>query len=372
MEKTYKYKRAYLTVTAASGERKRLEFYGKTQREADKKKAEAEAQYKAGTLIINSSTSFERWAQEWLETFKKPRVAEGTYNDIKRTINLYFTPHLGKMPISEIRTMHLQKCVNEMSGLSQSYISHAMNYIRDIFRQAAANELIGRNPAETIIPPAAAPKKQRRALTEEEREIFMKQIHIHPKGPLFGIMLACGLRPGEARGLQWSDIDMANKTVRISRAVCRNGKNLKEPKTAAGFRTIPIPGWYIDILKSVEKKSLFVFPGPDGNYMTKQNYARSWRSFWKSCDIAAGAKTAKQLGINSCKPNDIIIHVLDQNVTPYYLRHTYATSLAEDEINVKAAQTWLGHSDIRMTLGVYTKASKKIITEAGEKIKAKC
>ena len=365
------YKKAYLTITRTDGTRKQLKFYGRTQKEADQKKMQAEAEYKAGLLVMNSNTTFARWVEEWLNVHKSHKVAPETLLDIKRCINKYFNPYLGSLPISEIRTIHIQKCLNEMSGLSQSYISHAMNYIRDIFRKASANDLIGRNPTEELEAPSVSKKPPRRALTEEERAYFMQQVYKHPYGALFGVIFACGLRPGEARGLQWGDIDFKKSTITVSRAVSRDGKTLKEPKTASGYRTVPVPDWYLDILKKKDKTSLFVFPNSQGNYMTKQHYQRAWRSFWNACDIAAGAKTAKQLGIkgNDIKPSDIVIHVLDQDVTPYYLRHTYATSLAEKEINMKAAQAWLGHSDIRMTMDVYTKASQKLLEKAGEKIK---
>lgn len=95
--------------------------------------------------------------------------------------------------------------------------------------------------------------------------------------------------------------------------------------------------------------------------MDEQRYIKAWKSLLREMDLLAGAQTYR---------NKIIIHsdAIGQDLTPYNLRHTYATELAEKGVPLKTAQYLLGHSDIRVTANIYTHITKTIIEEAREKI----
>jgi len=93
--------------------------------------------------------------------------------------------------------------------------------------------------------------------------------------------------------------------------------------------------------------------------MTKQRYERSWDSIIRAMNIEAGAKMYR---------NAIIEPVLDVNLSPYYLRHTYATNLAEMGVNLRTAQYLLGHANMNTTAKVYTHVTNKMLDTAREKI----
>lgn len=65
----------------------------------------------------------------------------------------------------------------------------------------------------------------------------------------------------------------------------------------------------------------------------------------RTWDLTAGAKTYR---------NAVVNHVIDQSITPHYLRHTYATQLYRAGYDLKTAQYLLGHSDIRTTANIYS------------------
>lgn len=173
-------------------------------------------------------------------------------------------------------------------------------------------------------------------------------------------MLACGLRPAEARALTWFNINLTEKNITITQSIQDNSNIVNEPKTSAGRRTIPIPDWYMEILKTVKKTdSPYVFPNAKGNPMDAQRYIKSWHSLIRQMDIAAGAKLYR---------NQVIIHALDQDLTPYNLRHTYATDLSRKEVEIKKAQYLLGHNDIRVTANIYTHITPDMIESVRENI----
>ena len=58
-----------------------------------------------------------------------------------------------------------------------------------------------------------------------------------------------------------------------------------------------------------------------------------------------------------------------EGITPYNLRHTMATMLREAEVDIKAAQSIMGHANARITLDIYSHLTNRQIDAAGEKIK---
>lgn len=347
-------------VDLPNGQKKQIKVRGKDRKEVEEKLLRKKIEYENGLLIINNSTLFSKWVENWLETYKKPKVNSTTLKNCKGILDKYFVSNLGHMKLGDIKLMHIQKCINDMEGMSQSRINKAYDYICSCFQKAWENELINRSPCLGLEKPNAKQKEDRRALTEAERKIFLQAMESHHRGAFFGIMYACGLRPAEARALSWFNVNLKEKTVTITQAVQGGSKNIKEPKTAAGHRTVPIPDWFIPYLESLPKNSLYVFPAKESNSpMTEHRYTQSWKSFLREMDLIAGAQTYR---------NKIIIHRIDQNLTPYNLRHTYATSLAEKGVDVKTAQYLLGHGDIRVTMNIYTHVSEKMLDDAKTKI----
>ena len=351
-------------IDLSDGSKKQVRVRAKTEKELEEKFLRKKIEAEQGLLIINGSSTFARWVEEWLVTYKKPKVTSSTYNDIKAMMERCFVKDLGAMKLADIRLIHIQKCINKLEGKSKSYIHQAMTYIKACFTKAYENELINRSPCIGLEPPNAATKEERRPLTPKELHYFMEAIKVHHRGSFFAIMLACGLRPAEARALTWFNVNMSDKTLSVRQSVQANSAEIKEPKTEAGKRTIPIPDWYMDILKQIPRTdSPYIFPGEKGQPLSKRRYLMGWSSLMREMELAAGAQTYR---------NKIIIHAPDigQDLTPYNLRHTYATQLAEKEVPLKTAQYLLGHTDIKVTSNIYTHVTERMINDARTKINA--
>lgn len=349
----------FATVTLANGMKKRISARGKTEREAIRKLEKLKAEYEAGLRTINSKTKFEVWYEEWFKTYKSPSVTAGTLENVKIAFRKYFLPEIGHMAISEIKPIHIKAIANQFAGLSKSYAKKSMGYLREAFKAAKQNGLISANPCDDLTLPQCNNAKQRRALTEEEEDLFKFAVENHPKGLLFGISYACGLRPGEARALKWSDVDLKAGTVSVKHAVAKGTLTLKEPKTAAGIREITMPTWYADKLRKLPlpfNRDTFIF-GDGDKPITEQRYSRAWSSMLRMMDIKNGAKTYR---------NRIVEKTIDYKITPYYLRHTYATKLAENNIPLKESQRLLGHTKPEMTLRFYQHCTKRMERTAKE------
>lgn len=357
MPKNQKQIQRFARITLPDGSKKRIAARGKTEREALQKLAELKADYAAGLVLVTKASPFERYAEEYLEIYKRPKVDPATFANEHRRLQLYFYPHIGCISLEKLTTSTLQQCLNEMQekGLSQDYIKKAYNLVFAVLDQARKDRLLLYNVAENCTVPQGKPPKSRRALTEAERQLFLTACAQSPKGANYLITYYCGLRPAEVKALRWANIDFKAKTITVTnRADAKSA--IKSPKSKAGYRTIPIPdALMVELLKLPRNidKNAFVFG--DEKPQTKQNYERGWRNIKRHMNIAAGAILYR---------NQIVQSVIDDDISPYYLRHTYCTMLAEIGIPLKTAQYLMGHSSVELTANIYTHLTPKLIADA--------
>jgi integrase len=102
--------------------------------------------------------------------------------------------------------------------------------------------LLSRNPSDLVELPKVA-HKERRVLSPDEAQEFLKAANVMPHGLIFEFALLTGMRREEYLALQWSDVDMTRGTAQVRRALVRHKKtwSFEEPKTARSRRTIYLP-----------------------------------------------------------------------------------------------------------------------------------
>jgi integrase len=149
------------------------------------------------------------------------------------------------------------------------------------------------------------------------------------------LMARCGLRVGEAIALRRTELDFEHGQVTVAASMSRR-EGVTAPKTEAGVRVIPMPADLAERLKrhlaeqSVADLSGFVFTAPRGGPVRYDNWrSRTWTRIVEEADVG--------------------------EVHPHDLRHTAATRLfLVDRWSPGEVQRFLGHSDPRVTLAIYT------------------
>jgi len=206
-----------------------------------------------GTFVEPSKETLSEYMDKWLETAVKARVREKTYLDYKDRVRLYIKPALGELKLHEVAPEKIQELYTKMldDGLSPRTVRYAHTILRNALQQALKWGKLYRNPADLVDLPRQK-KEEMKVLSPEQAAQFMDAAAYSPWKALFSLLLASGMRPGEALGLKWSDIDFDGKRVTINRSLTRTkGKSwvLEEPKTARSRRTIPIPSTVMNDLK---------------------------------------------------------------------------------------------------------------------------
>lgn len=355
---TKKIYRKYLTITLVDGSKKQLQFYGHTEKEARQKLELAKAKYEAGLLVFGPKTTVADYACAFVEELKD--------RDNRSRLQRLIVDQIGYLKLEEVKATHIRAIFRLLDGKSSSSVTKGTAIVRRFFRQAIADGLIIRDPCLNVPRPTAREFIGRRSMTEQEEQIFLQLLKErladgkHTYDIAWGLMYACGLRPGEVRALQRSHIHLGNEPIVCVVQACKaKTTQIGPPKTAAGARDIPIPTWFVPLLQQgMAKDSLFVVPGKDGACMSYQCIERRWDFFYKAMQCAAGATTYR---------NKIIVSPIGHELDPYCLRHTYCTNLAYAGVPEVIAMRWMGHTDPNMVRKVYADAANsKLIRRSVE------
>lgn len=311
--------------------------YGKTQKDLSNKIAD---------LKVNgekSENAFFGLAEKWMESHQKI-VGTNTMKGYKEA--LHKLEPLYPIPIEIITVNDVQSIINNLNsqGLSKSLQKRVRLVYSLICNYAISKNINISNLSSQINVPKNAKEEPRDALTEEEMDVVHKSANL-PFGIYALLMMYTGLRRGELCALQWGDLDFDNKVIKISRAITyiNNRPYIKPPKTKMGYRSIPLLDAVIHYLDpSGHANDEFIFGGQSP--MLESTVKNNWNKY------------IKQAGL--------------EHITQHQLRHSYATILYLSGVDVKTAQSILGHANVETTLGRYTHISQlqKIKIGASDKL----
>lgn len=175
------------------------------------------------------------------------------------------------------------------------------------------------------------------AFEKQEQTKIEKYILENGKWYHYGILISLytGLRLGEVLALKWQNVDMKNKLIYIDKTVSTISQNHKtltiesSPKTQSSIREIPISKKLLDLMKVLRKnsKSDYVIVSHNGKQIQPRAYQKAFENLLKKLKI-------KHYGFHS-------------------LRHTFATRLLENGVDIKTISELLGHSSPTITLNRY-------------------
>ena len=337
--------RIQVTLTVGideSGKPIRKSFYGATRKEAEAKRAAYLSNMQTGLSPLAEDITFEEWIDQWISLYNIDANRKKSFlNRLKKD--------LGKLKLRDVKEAHLhQSLFDGYEGKSTDAARKYRNLIQTIFKKAVKNHLLAENPADELTLPKTT-SNTHRALDQWEIDCILKYYHLSFGGKMAIFMLLTGMRRGECLALNWnSSIDLENRLFHVnaivdyftdpSKATVEN-----RTKTKAGARSIPMCQTLYDILNStpIEYRRGLLFHS-DGNPLNLTQFVTHWKGFIRTINERLNSPDNPE-AIFSCTPHD--------------LRHTYATILYDAGVDVKTAQNFLGHTNAKMTLELYTHLS---------------
>lgn len=330
-------------------------IYAKSIRELEEKKSEIRDQVAKGIYADDKNLTVGEWVKEWFEV-EKATCGIRTKEMYELHVYKYIVPELGSIRLRELKKSDIQLMINRHSHHRRTCEQLRMT-IRQMVSSAIEEGLLYKNVTTNIkLPPKI--KIEKRALLDIEKKAISEAEFTDKQKAFIYILLYSGIRRGEILAL--SRKDFRNRELKIRNVVTfEKGKPFLKsyPKSDAGIRTIPIPDalWCVlePYLNQLEGLYLFEMERKEG-LMSKSSYDKFWRNIISAINKAGGG-TGKIKVING--------------LTAHVFRHNYATMLYYAGIDIKEAQRLLGHSDIRITLEIYTHLDNSK-SSAGEKLSA--
>lgn len=330
---------------------------GMTQRKADKLAKEKYIEFRnkcKGILNLKENMKFSELAEEYFRLYA-PNLKDSTAYNYRHVIDAHLMEYFGGRKLKDIFpamitdffASHRTVIRGELKPLSQSSAAQVRVVLQSLFSFAVSQEFIKESPVRNIImpKPEEEPEEKRMYLTAEESLEFIELFQEYsPVNAAVLLMLYTGLRIGECLGLMWEDVDLDSRKIHIRHTLSNVGgkKTLTPPKTKTSMRTVFFNDFVYELLKKhrLEQRKLqlalgsgfahpeMVFTAENGSYKDRSSLHRSLKRKLKGTKFE-------------------FMHA-------HLLRHTNATLLLNEGIDLKIVSEHLGHSQINVTANVYT------------------
>ena len=345
-----------------NGKVKMKNVLGKTQAEVKEKLKEKIEESKVLDVAKSESYTVGEWAALWFEIYAKPNIRERTADYYNRYITKHIVPCLGDIKLNKLTGRQIQKMYNDLlehgrerisqkeknPGLSGTYVHGVHVMLHNCLNRAVKERLLVRNPADDVIVPKID-KKEMKILPPEQVKAYLKAASARGVLPLFYLELTSGLRKGEIAALLWSDLDVENCTLSVTKQLVssRDGElKITQPKTATSVRLISLPQETVELLKEEHTKhplNIYMFPSP-----------RTGGMYHPDSIVKLHEKILNDAGIEHLRFHD--------------LRHSFATYALQSGADVKTLSCMLGHYSAGFTLNTYCHATRDMQADAARKI----
>ena len=213
------------------------------------------------------------YIERWLSK-NQTRYAPAVRRDVGRYCG-YATSFFGDKDIREIRNFDLERFLDSLPAhLSLKTKKNALGLVHKIFADAHRHELIERIPGFPVV---SAPEPEVKSISAEWQAKIIEAIPERDR-PIFVFMAAWGFRPGEARALQWEDVDFERETITVRRTFSGSGCNhLQNYTKTKRIRHLPFTDDLRSVFKRVRGIAGFVFRNKDGRPYTS-DVSRTWNT----------------------------------------------------------------------------------------------
>ena len=337
-----------------------------TKKDAEIELAKFVTEVQNGLVVDGKSLRFSEFTEIWKRDYGSKELAPTTYKRYCRMLETRLLPYFGHFYINKIRPTDIMKFYDLLekdtqlvrkSGnngektkkpLSGKTILEHHRLLRAMLHKAVYWQLIVANPAERVQAPKAR-KPKRRSYDDEQTKILLENLEklsIEETKYKVAIILTVftGVRLGELMGLEWQDVDFKNGIISINRSsqyLSDMGVFTKTPKTESSIREIAIPEFIISLLEEYklwyeEQKSIY-------------------GELWTNSDRLFVQADGKPMHPSSISKWFVkYVNTIGLPVINFHgLRHTNASLLVAQNVDIAVISARLGHAQISTTLDFY-------------------
>ena len=332
---------------------------GMTEKKADKLAKEEYLNFKnrcKGLSAFNESMRFKELSEEYFKVYAPNKLKPITAYNYENLVNYHFMDYFGNKKLKDITPgvltdffckLTITKNKEEAVPIGYATAKKLYTIMQSVFHFAVSQGYLKETPCKGVILPSKDVTKdeKRKYLLEDELPRFIQLFEGYSVlNTIVKVLLYTGMRSGEALGLQWSDIDFDKRLITINHTLSDvGGKHfLTTPKTKTSRRNIYITDSLLEILREHKKKQHelafmlggqfelpeMVFTSELGNYKDRSCLNTSFKRNLKGTEF--------------------------EFMTLHCLRHSNATLLLNEGVDLKIVSEHLGHSDVGTTANIYT------------------
>ena len=342
---------------------RRLEPKDKYPPDSDKKEpslrereAEVIMNRQNGLLDFGGDMTMLELAEKYVAT--RTGVRESTRTGYRTVLNFLRNEPIAHTRIDRVKLLDVKLWMVNLQqnrGLHYSTLHTIRGVLRPAFQLAVDDDLIRKNPFSFRLADVIRNDSEvRHPLKPREEEEFLRFIledsHFRQYYEVIYILLNTGLRISEFCGLTPKEVDFKKHCIHVNGQLVRHSNmitSFEPPKTEKGYRSVPMSAEVERCFRTLarNRKKVTVEPVIDGHagfYFLDANghptVALHWEHYFNHIVSKYNSSHAIQL----------------PNVTPHVCRHTFSTKMARMGMNPKTLQYIMGHSDISVTLDIYT------------------
>ena len=339
------------------------------RKEVEKQAAALETDYRRHLITDGKKVTVSALADEFMaDHVQRRNLATSTAKEYRDLIYGRIVPAFEKRCVQDLSARDINKFYQQLENapaktarsktgkLSGTYRLKYHVALHSMLAFAVRMGYISVNPAEAVEPPRKDTKETSFYELEDCRKL-LEALDALPDTQwrlFFYMAIYTGMRPGELIGLNWQDITGNVLTVRAG-AVYVNGKGTirtDRPKTQKSIRMIDLPPAVMTLLHQHRKE--------------QAEYRLQFGKDWPEPDAVFTGATGYRLNISSPtqKFQKIVKEYSLRPITLYGLRHTAATIMIAQGLNVRDVAARLGHAQTSTTLNIYAHAFMDANTRA--------
>lgn len=381
----YRYRNGYAAhvwITTPEGRRQRKSVYGKTREEVHEKWLKLHEAARRGP-VVPRSPALEDFMTRWLAEVVQPNLAPATAANYELFTRLYIAPDLGRRKLEKLSVRDVQSWLNELRDrcqccaqgkdsarpeprccaagrccrqvASEWTVHQAWTVLRSALSAAMREELVPRNVAALVRVPVPRSRKSPVWTVDQARQ-FLESAR-QDDDPLYAgyvLMLVLGLRRGELLGLAWDDVDLGNHEALIGWQVQRvKGELLRRrTKTKSSEAPLPLP----DIcVKALEQRRV-----------TEARWRLAAGEAWAGSGLVLTTRYGDAIDPRNfhryfkARAEKAGVPVISVHAT----RRTCASLLVALDVHPRVAMAILRHSQIAVTMDIYSQVSSASTREA--------
>jgi len=290
-------------------------------------------------------------------------VRPATYASYQRVVQLHLIPGLGHLRLARLSALEVQRYLNQKTedGASPRLVQYIHSILRNALNRAVKWQLVPRNVATLVDPPRGGGVAIHPLAPDAAARLLEAGRH-HPHEYLYALMLATGLRVGEALALRWQDVDLDKGLLGVRHTLERlpgQPWRLTEPKSASGRRTIPLIGPAMVALRAQRARQA----------ETRLHLGEAWQDH--GFVFSSGLGTPLD-GMNVLHQYKKLLAIAGLPTTHrlHDLRHSTATYLLAAGVPARVVMEMLGHSQISLTLNTYSHVLPAMLDDAAKRLEA--